>query len=135
MQPERGGQMLDCAPAELGQNLPISVFIGVDPAIGVTTSFEPPTTPPGFSELLIAGALRKQPVEMCRCLTVKENAIANVAYVIEGEIITGRRVQEDENSHTGFAMPEFPGYNGKASSECWLLKVHAVTHSRMMILP
>jgi len=25
-------------------------------------------------------------------------------------------------------MPEFPGYNGRASHECWLLKVKAVTH-------
>ncbi|HUM83423.1 MAG TPA: UbiD family decarboxylase [Lachnospiraceae bacterium] len=119
---------------ELGQNLPISVSIGVDPAVEITASFEPPTTPLGFNELSIAGALRKKPVELCRCLTVKENAIANAEYVIEGEIITGRRIQEDENSRTGYAMPEFPGYNGKASSECWLLKVHAVTHRKNPIM-
>lgn len=114
---------------ELGQPLPISVSIGVDPAIEVTACFEPPTTPLGFNELSIAGALRGQPVELCRCLTVKENAIANAEYVIEGEILPGsNHVVEDQNSHTGFAMPEFPGYNGPASHECWLLKVKAVTH-------
>lgn len=104
---------------ELGQPLPISVSIGVDPAIEVTACFEPPTTPLGFNELSIAGVLRGQPVELCRCLTVQENAIANAEYVIEGEILPGsNHVVEDQNSHTGFAMPEFPGYNGPASHEC-----------------
>lgn len=113
---------------ELGQNLPISISIGVDPAIEITSCFEPPTTPLGFNELSIAGALREHPVELVKCKTINENAIANAEYVIEGEIITGRRVVEDQNSHTGFAMPEFPGYSGHASSETWLIKVHAVTH-------
>ena len=47
---------------ELGQSLPISISIGVDPAISLTSCFEPPTTPLGFNELSIAGALRRQPV-------------------------------------------------------------------------
>lgn len=120
---------------ELGRSLPISVSIGVDPAIEVTACFEPPTTPLGFNELSIAGALRKRPVELCPCLTVKENAIANAEYVIEGEIVSGsNHVIEDRNSHTGYAMPEFPGYNGHASHECWLLKVKAVTHRKHPIM-
>ncbi len=127
------GAMAERAEA-LGQNLPISVSIGVDPAIEVTACFEPPTTPLGYNELSIAGAVRGRPVELCPCLTVQENAIAHAEYVIEGEIVTGRRVQEDQNSRTGYAMPEFPGYNGRASSECWLLRVKAVTHRRNPIL-
>lgn len=113
---------------ELGQTLPISISIGVDPAIEVTSCFEPPTTPLGFNELSIAGALRQRPVELAPCVSIKENCIANAEYVIEGEIIPGVQVVEDQNSHTGFAMPEFPGYNGPASSVCWLIKVKAVTH-------
>ena len=73
-------------------------------------------------------------MELVKCKTVNENAIANAEYVIEGEIITGRRVVEDQNSHTGFAMPEFPGYSGRASSETWLIKVHAVTHREHPIM-
>ena len=56
---------------ELGQNLPISVSIGVDPAIEISACFEPPTTPLGFDELSIAGAVRGRAVELCECLTVK----------------------------------------------------------------
>ena len=118
----------------LGIPLPISVSIGVDPAIEVLSCFEPPTTPLGFNELSIAGALRQKPVEMVPCISVKENAIANAEYVIEGEILPGIKVVEDQHSHTGFAMPEFPGYNGHASSECWLLKVKAVTHRKNPIM-
>lgn len=98
----------------LGQKLPISISIGVDPAIESGSCFEPPTTPLGYDELSVAGALRKEPVVLCDCVTVKERAIANAEYVIEGEVIPDVRVQEDQNSHTGYAMPEFPGYTGPA---------------------
>ncbi len=120
---------------ELNRPLPISVSIGVDPAVSVCACFEPPTTPLGFNELSIAGALRNKPVEMIPCVSIKENAIANAEYVIEGEILPGsNHVIEDQNSHTGYAMPEFPGYNGHASHECWLLKVKAVTHRKHPIM-
>ncbi|MDD6023593.1 MAG: UbiD family decarboxylase [Oscillospiraceae bacterium] len=119
---------------ELGQPLPISVSIGVDPAIEIGSCFEPPTTPLGFNELSIAGALRKTPVVLHKCVSIEENCIANAEYVIEGEIIPGVKVVEDQNSHTGYAMPEFPGYNGKASSECWLIKVKAVTTRKHPIM-
>ncbi len=113
---------------ELGINLPISISIGVDPAIEIASCFEPPTTPLGFNELSIAGALRQRAVELAPCITIAENAIANAEYVIEGEIIPGVRVREDQNSNSGYAMPEFPGYTGEASNQCSLIKVKAVTH-------
>ncbi len=120
---------------ELNKLLPISVSIGVDPAISITSCFEPPTTPLGFNELSIAGALRKKPVELVKCIAISENCIANAEYVIEGEILPGsNNVVEDQNTHTGFAMPEFPGYDGVASHECWRLKVKAVTHRKNPIM-
>ena len=127
------GAMAEHAEA-LGQKLPISISIGVDPAIEIGSCFEPPTTPLGYDELSVAGALRKEPVILCDCVTVKERAIANAEYVIEGEVIPGVRVQEDQNSHTGYAMPEFPGYTGPASDQCWLIKVTAVTHRKNPIM-
>lgn len=119
---------------ELNQTLPISISIGVDPAIEIGSCFEPPTTPMGYDELAVAGALRGAPVELCKCVSVKEMAIANAEYVIEGEVIPHVRVKEDQNSGTGFAMPEFPGYTGPASDQCWLIKVNAVTHRENPIM-
>ena len=119
---------------ELGQPLPISISIGVDPAIEILSCFEPPTTPLGYNELSIAGALRGEAVKLVPCVSIHENAIANAEYVIEGEIQPGVKVVEDQHSHTGWAMPEFPGYNGRASNETWLIKVKAVTTRRNPIM-
>lgn len=89
----------------------------------------------GKDELSIAGALRQRPVELVKCVSVDEHAIANAECVIEGEILPGsNHIVEDQSSRTGFAMPEFPGYNGPVSHECWLLKVKAVTHRQNPIM-
>lgn len=42
--------------------------------------------------------------------------------------MVGARVREDQNSNTGKAMPEFPGYTGPANAELPVIKVKAVTH-------
>lgn len=117
-----------------GQPLPISISIGVDPAIYIAACFEPPTTPLGFNELSIAGALRGQPVEMSQCLTINERAIAHAEIVIEGELLPNVRVREDQNTNTGKAMPEFPGYTGEAKDALPVIKVKAVTHRIQPIL-
>lgn len=117
-----------------GSSLPISISIGVDPAIEIASCFEPPTTPLGYDELQAAGALRGKPVELTQCLTINERAIANAEYVIEGEILANIRVREDQNSNTGKAMPEFPGYNGPANPELPIIKVKAVTTRRNPIM-
>lgn len=112
---------------KLGKPLPISISIGVDPAIELATCFEPPTTPLGYDELNVAGALRGEPVRMAKCLTIDERCIAHAEYVIEGELLPGKRVEEDQNTHTGKAMPEFPGYTGPANPSLPIIKVEAVT--------
>ncbi|WP_462358734.1 UbiD family decarboxylase [Phascolarctobacterium faecium] len=112
----------------LGKPLPISISIGVDPAIEIASCFEPPTTLLGFNELSIAGAIRGKAVELAPCVTIDEKCIANAEYVIEGELLVGARVREDQNSNTGKAMPEFPGYTGPANAELPVIKVKAVTH-------
>lgn len=117
-----------------GKPLPITISIGVDPAIEIGACFEPPTTPLGFDELSIAGALRKRPVELVDCLTVPARGIANAEIVIEGEILPNVRVREDQNTNTGKAMPEFPGYTGDSKAALPVIKVKAVTHRRDPIM-
>ncbi|BDH47400.1 3,4-dihydroxybenzoate decarboxylase [Salmonella enterica subsp. enterica serovar Choleraesuis] len=119
---------------QAGKPLPISVSIGVDPAIEIGACFEPPTTPLGFDELSIAGRLRNKAVELTQCLTVDARAIANAEIVIEGEVLPGVRVREDQNTNSGKAMPEFPGYTGAAQAEVPVIKVKAITHRRHPIM-
>lgn len=117
-----------------GKPLPISISIGLDPAIEIAACFEPPTTPLGFNELSIAGALRNRPVELVDCVTIKERALAQAEIVIEGELLPNARLREDQNTNTGKAMPEFPGYTGEAKSAIPVIKVKAVTHRMHPIL-
>lgn len=118
----------------LNKPLPISINIGVDPAIEVAACFEPPTTPLGFNELSIAGGLRNQPVEMAKCVSIDEYCIANSEYVIEGELIPNARMKEDKQTNLGKAMPEFPGYTGNAHPALPIIKVKAVTHRKNPIM-
>lgn len=109
-----------------GQTLPISVSIGLDPAIYLASCFEPPTTPLGFDELTIAGAMRNCPVELTRCRTINEYCIANAEFVIEGELLPDKMLFEDSTTGTGCAIPEFGGYASTARKQP-VLKVKAVT--------
>ena len=118
----------------MDQSLPVSISIGLDPAIYVSACFEQPTTPLGFDELSIAGAVRKRPVELAECVSVRAKAVAHAEIVIEGEILPHERMREDAHSDTGYAMPEFPGYMGKAQPSIPVIKVRAVTHRKDAML-
>lgn len=108
--------------------MPITINIGLDPAITIGATFEPPTTPLGYNELQVAGELRNQPVEVVQGVAVDAKAIARAEWVIEAEILPNTKMQEDINTNTGFAMPEFPGYNGTANPAVNVVKIKAVTH-------
>ena len=126
------GRHIDCfrlkAEAK-GRPFPASINIGLDPAVHVATSFEPPTTPLWISnELTVAGALRQRPVELAGCVTQPTRALARAEIVLEGEFRPGEYVDEDAVSRTGWAMPEFPGYVGKAHLHQPVFHVTAITH-------
>lgn len=117
-----------------GKPLPITINIGLDPAVYIAACFEPPTTPTGCDELALAGGWRGKAIELVKGVSVDEYSIANAEVVIEGEILPNVRVREDQNSNTGHAMPEFPGYNGPANPALKLIKVKAITTRKNPIL-
>ena len=119
---------------KLGKALPVSINIGLDPAVYIAACFEPPTTPQGCDELSIAGGLRGHAIELAKCTSIDEFCIAHSEVVIEGEIEPNVTVEEDMNTHTGHAMPEFPGYNGPANPKTSLIRVKAITTRRNPIL-
>lgn len=114
----------------LNKPMPVTINIGLDPAISIGTTFEPPTTPLGYNELWIAGALRNQPVQLVDGVAVDEVGLARAEFVIEAEILPHETIREDINTNTGKAMPEFPGYNGDANPAVNVLKVKAITHRK-----
>lgn len=114
----------------INRPMPITINIGMDPAIPLAATFEPPTTPLGYDELSIAGALREEPIELVDGIVVKETGLARSEWIIEAEILPNTKMQEDINTNSGYAMPEFPGYNGKANPAVNVVKIKAVTHRK-----
>ncbi|MFC6164679.1 UbiD family decarboxylase [Lactiplantibacillus dongliensis] len=132
-----GGRHIGAFAAEYeaaNQPMPITINIGLDPAVTIGATFEPPTTPFGYNELGVAGAIRQQAVQLVDGVTVDEKAIARSEYTLEGYIMPNERIQEDINTHTGKAMPEFPGYDGDANPALQVIKVTAVTHREHAIM-
>ena len=82
----------------------------------------------------MAGAIRQEAVGLTKALTVDENAIARSEFTLEGYIMPNERMQEDINTQTGKAMPEFPGYDGDANPAVQVIKVTAVTHRKHPIM-
>ncbi|MQY22647.1 UbiD family decarboxylase [Nocardia macrotermitis] len=117
-----------------GESLKVTINMGLDPAIHIGAEFEAPTTPLGYDELRMAGGIRQEPVKLVDGVSVAAKAIAYAEVVIEGEILPDVREEEDQNTHTGHAMPEFPGYDGDANPSLPVIKVTAITTRKNPIL-
>ncbi|MDE1178285.1 MAG: UbiD family decarboxylase [Edaphobacter sp.] len=117
-----------------GESLEVTINMGLDPAIFIATSFEMPAVPVGYNELRIAGGLRGEAVKMVNGVTVGTKSIALAEVVIEGRILPNVREREDQNTNTGFAMPEFPGYVGPANPSLPVIEVTAITTRTRPIL-
>jgi 4-hydroxy-3-polyprenylbenzoate decarboxylase len=95
----------------LGQRLPVAVAIGSDPAV-MYSSTAP--LPPDVDEMLLAGFLRKSPVEMVKCETVPLEVPANSEIVLEGYCEPGERRKEGPfGDHTGYysLVDDFPVFH------------------------
>ena len=117
-----------------GKPFPLTINLGLDPAIHIGACFEPPTTPFGFDELTVAGGIRRRPVELVDCVSVAAKGIARAEIVLECEIMPGERADEDAMTNLGFAMPEYPGYVGQSLDNSPIVHVRAITHRRNPIL-
>ncbi|QSF44387.1 UbiD family decarboxylase [Paenibacillus tianjinensis] len=107
--------------------LPVTINIGLDPAIYIAAGFSYPACPLGFNELNIAGAIRKKGVKVARAFSNGAKCIAFSEIVIEGFVLP-EEVQENPRKHDGDSLPEFLGYIGAAQSKLPLVKVTAITY-------
>lgn len=94
-----------------GERLPVAVAIGADPTVMYSASAP---LPPDIDEMLLAGFLRKQPVEMVKCVTVPLEVPAQAEIVLEGYCEPGeRRIEGPFGDHTGYYSleDEFPVFH------------------------
>lgn len=107
---------------ELGTRLPVAVAIGSDPAV-MYSSTAP--LPPDIDEMLLAGFLRENPVEMVKCETSDIEVPANSEIVLEGYCEPGeRRTEGPFGDHTGYysLSDEFPVFH----LECITMRKDAI---------
>ena len=80
--------------------MPVAVAIGSDPS----TMYAPILPlPPDLDEMLIAGFLRREPVEMVQCETCDLEVPANAELVLEGYVALGEtRTEGPFGDHTGY---------------------------------
>lgn len=108
----------------LKMRMPAAVAIGGDPAV-IYSSSAP--LPESIDEMLFAGFIRKEPVEMVKCITSDIEVPANCEIVIEGYLDPEEmRLEGPFGDHTGFYSPVdfYPVFH-----------VTCVTHRKDLIYP
>ncbi len=109
---------------KLGKRLEVAVAIGPDPA--VTYAATAPI-PDEIDEMLFAGFLRNQPVELVKCKTVDLEVPATSQFVLEGYVDPKERRREGPfGDHTGYysLADDYPVFH-----------VTAITHRSDAIYP
>ena len=83
-----------------GERMPVAIVLGGDPAMIYAASAP---LPPGVDEVVFAGWLRGQGVELVRCRTVDLEVPAQAEIVLEGWVDPGeRRLEGPFGDHTGY---------------------------------
>ena len=99
-QRHKGGAQHYRVAERLGRRMPVSVALGADPAL--TYSATAPM-PEGLDELMLAGFLRRDRIEMIKCVTNDLEVPVSAQIVLEGYVEPGERRREGPfGDHTGF---------------------------------
>ena len=110
---ERGSARLDVAVALGGD--PVTIWTGSAPL------------PPGLDEIMVAGFIRQEAVEMVRCKTIDLEVPAHAEIIIEGYVVPGEEAVEGPfGDHTGYysLADPYPTFH-----------VTCITHRRNPIYP
>jgi 4-hydroxy-3-polyprenylbenzoate decarboxylase len=83
-----------------GERLEVAVAIGADPATMYSATAP---LPDDIDELIFAGFLRQQPVELVKCVTIDQEVPAEAEIVLEGYVEPiERRTEGPFGDHTGY---------------------------------
>lgn len=94
-----------------GKRLEVAAVLGADPATMFSAACP---LPGGMDELMMAGFLRKAPVELVKCKTIDLEVPAEAEIVLEGYVEAGEmRMEGPFGDHTGFysRAKEFPVFH------------------------
>lgn len=117
--------------AKSGQKIEVAVALGANPA--ATFSGAMPA-PPGVDEMLIAGFLRGEGVEMVKCETVDLEVPADAEIVLEGTVDPNELVTEGPfGDHTGFysLADQYPVFR----VQCVTMRKKPIYHTIIVGIP
>ena len=106
------------------ERLDVAVALGGDPTTLWTGSLP---VPPELDEIVVAGIIREEPVEMVKCKTVDLEVPAQAEIILEGYVIPGElRSEGPFGDHTGYysMADDYPVFH-----------ITAITHRRSPIYP
>jgi 4-hydroxy-3-polyprenylbenzoate decarboxylase len=110
---------------ETGEPMPVSIFLGGDPAF---TFCATAPLPDGLDEFLLAGYLRKKSVQLVKCVSNDLEVPADADFVIEGFVDPKEplRTEGPFGDHTGYySLPDlYPAFH-----------VTAITHRKDAVYP
>jgi 4-hydroxy-3-polyprenylbenzoate decarboxylase len=99
-QRHKGGAQHYRVAERLKQRMPVAVALGPDPALAFSATAP---MPEGLDELMLAGFLRRDRVELIKCVTIDMEVPANAQIILEGYVEPGERRREGPfGDHTGF---------------------------------
>jgi 4-hydroxy-3-polyprenylbenzoate decarboxylase len=97
---------------ERGERVPVAVVLGGDPALTYAATAP---LPDGVDELVLAGFLRKKPVELTKCRSIELEVPADADFVLEGYVDPEEPLVEEGpfGDHTGFYTPKdlYPAFH------------------------
>jgi 4-hydroxy-3-polyprenylbenzoate decarboxylase len=99
-QRHKGGAQHYRVAERLGKRLDVAVALGPDPALAYSATAP---MPEGLDELMLAGFLRRDRVELVKCVTNDLEVPATAQIILEGYVEPGERRREGPfGDHTGF---------------------------------
>ncbi len=99
-QRHKGGAQHHRVAERMGRRLDVAVALGPDPALAYSATAP---MPEGLDELMLAGFLRRERVELVKCVTNALEVPATAQIILEGYVEPGERRREGPfGDHTGF---------------------------------
>ncbi|NUB45456.1 UbiD family decarboxylase [Fertoebacter nigrum] len=107
-----------------GQDLAVTINIGVPPAVAIASATATAHLPGGFDKLSLAGALAQAPVAISDDATP---SLPQAEFVLHGRLTPRTCAETLGTRPPGVTMPEFLGYDGHAGAPLGVIEITAIT--------
>ncbi|WP_425101108.1 UbiD family decarboxylase [Tropicibacter sp. S64] len=125
MLPSRALRHLAKAAHDKGEDLPVSINIGVPPAVAVASATATAHLPEEFDKLNLAGALAGTAIAVARD---KALYLPQAEYVLHARLTAKTTPETLGTRPKGVTLPEFLGYDGHAGPDLPIVEIDRITY-------